>query len=553
MRDWVITSTLAVCGLFAQTAGPSGTASLEGVVLNKLTGAPVKNAHVMYIKVTRVSGEAAQPISTDSDPAGHFAIQVAPGSYRLWVERAGYARQTYGSRTAQGPGSVLTLSSGQQLRDLEIKLTPFGAIAGSVFDEDGDPLRGVGIQVLRFSYTTGQQQLIAIFGASTNDLGEFRAFDLPAGRYLLLATPHSAPLSRPMETNALVPQTRELFAPLYYPGVLDTASASQISLGEGAEITGIDFRLPKVRAFTVRGRLLSPIEDLAGSDLQAVLAHNESNLPANTNRVSATVDKSSGRFEFQSIAPGSYWLVASQIHRGFLSGVLSGRVAVEVSATAPPENLTVMLTPAFQIEGRVEVEQGASKLARLTVRLASADGLAPGRWPESRVAADGSVRLAGVTPGIWDLSLDAMPEGLWIKSATYGEFDVLEGRLNVTAGPPPLLHIVLAGNGAQVSGTVTGDAAKATVVMAPASPELRRSAPMYRIASVQDQGAFVFKGVRPGTYKLFAFEDIEPFAWLDTEVMKLVESRGETVSVAEGDRVARELAVIPAETLLPPR
>jgi hypothetical protein len=551
MRDWVLTSALTVCGLLAQTPAPPGTAAVEGVVLNKLTGAPVKNAHVLYIKVATGTSQSGQPTSTDSDATGRFAIQVGPGSYRLWVERTGYARQTYGSRTPVGSGSLLTLEPGQQMRDLEIKLTPFGAIAGSVFDEDGDPLQGVAIQVLRFGYTTGQQQLIPAFGASTNDRGEFRAYDLPAGRYLLLATPRSAPLSRPMETAALVPQQREFFAALYYPGVLDSASASEISLGEGAEVTGIDFRLPKVHAFTVRGRLLSPVEDLAGSDLQVVLARSDGNLASNVNRASATIDKASGRFELQSVAPGSYWLVASQIHRRV---ALSGRMPVEVSATAAPENLTVMIAPAFEVEGRVEVEQGATNLAKVTLRLASADGLAPGPLPSSRVAADGSVRLTGVTPGVWDLSLDSMPEGLWIKSAVYGESDVLQGRLNVTAGPPAALHIVLAANGAQVSGMVTGAAdGHATVVLAPAAPELRRSATMYRTALTQDHGVFVFKGVRPGTYKLFAFEDVEPGAWLDAEAMKPVESLGETISVAEGDRVARRLVIIPAEALLPGR
>jgi hypothetical protein len=552
MKHALLSSALIVCGLLAQTPVPSGGALLEGVVLNKLTGTPIKNAHVWYIKVATGASESGQPISTDSDAAGRFAIQVGAGSYRLWVERPGYARQTYGSRTPAGAGSVLTLEPGQQMRDLDIKLTPFGAIAGSVYDEDGDPLQGVGIQVLRFSYATGQQQLMPASGASTNDRGEFRAYDLPAGRYLLIATPRSAPLSRPMETTGLVPQQRQLFAPVYYPGALDSASASEISLGEGAEITGIDFRLPKVRAFTLRGRLLSPIEDLVGSELQVALAHSDGNLASNINRASATIDKVSGRFELQSVAPGSYWLVASQLHRRV---ALSGRIPVEVSDTAVLDNLTVTLAPAFEVEGRVQVEQGTTSLAKVTVRLASADGLAPGPSPSSRVAADGSVRLAGVTPGVWDLSFDAMPEGLWIKSATYGDSDVLQGRLNVTAGPPSVLRIVLAANGAQVSGTVTGagDAGQATVVLAPAAPELRRSAAMYRTASTQDHGVFVFKGVRPGTYKLFAFEDVEAFAWLDAEVMKPVESLGETISVVEGDRVARQLVTIPAEALLPGR
>jgi hypothetical protein len=146
-----------------------------------------------------------------------------------------------------------------------------------------------------------------------------------------------------------------------------------------------------------------------------------------------------------------------------------------------------------------------------------------------------------------------MPDGLWLKAATYRENDVLQGQFTVASGPPGMLRIVLAGNGAQISGTVTGagEPSHRTVVLAPAADELRRSAAMYRAVSTQDHGVFVFKDVRPGTYKLFAFEDVEPFAWLDGEVMKPVESLGETISVVEGERVERQLAVIPPEALFP--
>jgi hypothetical protein len=525
-------------------------ASFEGAVVNKLTGAPVKNAHVMYLRVAGGANDSSQAFSTDTSGDGRFAIQVEAGSYRLWVERPGYARQTYGSHSPQGTGSVLNVAPGQHLRDLDIKLTPQGAIAGSVFDEDGDPLPGVGIQILRFSYSTGRRQLIPVSGASSNDRGEYRAYDLPAGRYMLLATPRGAPLSRAMEPSAIVPQMQEPFAPLYYPGVLDSDSASEVSLAEGADLAGIDFRLPKVRAVTVRGRLLSPIEDFAGSELKVVLAHSDGNLASYINRSSGAIDKSSGRFEFRGVAPGSYWLVATQVHRG---RALSGRMPLEISAAAPaPENLTLGLVPAFTVEGRVEIDQGAAPLSKVTARLVSVDALALGPVPVSFVATDGSVRLAGVTPGVWDLILDPLPDGFWIKTATYGQNDILQGQLNIAPGPPGVLHVVLAGRGAEISGAVTG-AGRATVVLVPAEPEQRRSAAMYRVAATQDQGIFVFKGVRPGSYKLFAFEEIEPFAWLDADVMKPVESLGEGISVAEGERAARQLVSIPAEALVPSR
>jgi hypothetical protein len=226
---------------------------------------------------------------------------------------------------------------------------------------------------------------------------------------------------------------------------------------------------------------------------------------------------------------------------------------IEVTATGAPENLVLALAPAFEVEGRVEVVQSTTSLARISVRLVAGEGLAPGPPPVSKVAADGSIRLTGVTPGIWDLALDPLPEGLWLKSATYGQVDVVQGQLNIAPGPPGVLHIVLAGNGGQISGAVTagGEPSHATVVLAPAANELRRAPSLYRTTATQDHGLFVFKNVHPGTYKLFAFEDVEPFTWLDADVMKPVESLGETVSVEEGQQVQRQLIVIPAEALLP--
>ena len=549
MHDRVIASLVFLFALTAHAQGPA-LASLEGTVFNKLTGAPVKNAHVMYIRVGAGAGDNAQPISTDTDPSGHYVIRLEAGNYRLWAERPGYARQTYGSRTPEGQGSVISVAAGSELHDLDMRMVPLGAITGVVLDEDGDPVQGVGIQVLRFSYTTGRRQLIPVSGASSNDRGEYRAYGLPAGRYLLLATPRSQPMTRPMETGGLVPEAQEPYAQLYYPGVLDPASASEVALPEGGELTGTDFRLAKVRALTVRGRIISPMEDFAGGQVQIILAHADGNAASYINRSAGTVDKNSGRFEFRGVAPGSYWLVASQISRG---RALAGRVPVEVSATGAPDNLTVTLIPSFTLEGRVEIAGAPASLNKLNVRLQPTEGLAPGPPPSSKVGIDGTIRLAGVTPGLWDLVLDPLPEGLFIQSASYGDADVLHRELNVVSGSPAALRIILGSNGAQISGIVSqgGQPSRATVVLAPSASELRHAPLLFRVATAGDNGVFDFKGVRPGAYKLFAFEDVEPFAWLDSELVKPVESMGEPVVVSEGDRLTRQIAVIPAEALLP--
>ena len=555
MHDRALICCVLLFALAAQAQTPaasSASALLEGTVFNKLTGAPVKSAHVMYIRVTPGLDDGAQPISTDTDSSGHYAIHLAAGTYRLWAERPGYARQTYGSRSPEGQGSAISVAAGEQLHDLDLRMVPLGAITGNVLDDDGDAMQGVGIQVLRFSYATGRRQLIPVSGASSDDRGQYRAYGLPAGRYLLLATPRGGPMTRPMETGGLVPEAQEPFAPLYYPGVLDPGSASEVALPEGGELTGIDFHLAKVRALTVRGRVVSPAEDLAGSQIQIVLAHADGNAASYINRTAGALDKSTGRFEFHGVVPGSYWLVASQLYRG---RALGGRVPVEVAQTGAPENLTVTLTPSFAIDGRIELAGSATALGKLSVRLSPTEGLALGPQPVSKVAVDGTIHLAGVTPGLWNFVVDSLPEGLFIQSATFGDADVLGGDLNVLAGAPGVLRIVLGANGAQISGVVTasGQPTKATVVLAPSAPELLHAVSLYRAASSNENGVFVFKGVRPGAYKLFAFEDIEPFSWLDADLLKTVDSSGDPIVVAEGDRLTRQLTLVPAEALLPGR
>lgn len=552
MRNSLLISVFLIAAVLAPPARAQAPALVEGSVINKLTGAPLRNAHVIYSRADAGANSAFTPISADTDPQGHFSLRLPAGSYRLWVERSGFARQIFGALSPAGDGEALALAAGQQFHDLVFRMTPLGAIAGHIFDEEGEPLSGVGIQVLRFSYVTGHRQLISMAGASSNDRGEYRVFGLPAGRYLLLASPPGAPLSHPLESNALVPEAQDAYAALYYPGVLEVDSASPVALPEGGELDDADFRLRKLRAVTLRGRVVSPMGKPLGG-LQVVLAHNEKNAASYIDRASAAVEPATGRFELHGVSPGSYLLVASQLFGG---QALSGRVPVEISATAPPEEVAITLAPAFDVPGTVEVEgapRGSSP--NFILRLSSSEGLAPGAQPSAKVASDGSFRLAGVTPGLWALSLDALPEGLWIKSAAFAGNEISAGEFAIHENARGQLRIVLAGNGAQLSGTVTagGQPCRATVVLVPAAPELRSLHYLYRVTHAGERGVFALKGVPPGAYKLFAFQEIAPFAWFDPEQLRTAEAFAVALSVAEGETALRDLTAIPPETLLPSR
>jgi hypothetical protein len=524
---------------------------VEGTVTNKLTGSPVKGAHVIYTRIASGSDPAASPISRDTDIQGHFHLELRSGSYRLWVEREGFARQSYGSAVPEGPGSILSVASGQELHDLAFRITPLGALSGRVFDQDGDPLQGVGIQVLRVSYASGMRQLVPIAGASSNDRGEYRCYDLPAGRYFVLATPKGSPLSHPIEAGALVPEIQDAYVPVYYPGVVELDSASAVPVPEGGDIQQIDFRLQSVRATTLRGRIAG-LATVDANQVQVVLAHNDHGFASYIDRATAAVDPATGKFEIRRVAPGSYFLVASQVSKG---EVLSARVPVEITAGAPPEELPIHMSPAVEAHGTVLMEDGSPVPANLVVRLLPAEGLLTGAAPAAAVNSDGSIRLSGVPPGTWIPSVEHVPEGVWIKNVSFGDIRSTAGQLNLPAGARGPLRIVLAANGGQVSGTVgeEGQPRQATVVLVPQEAELRLSPHAYRFAPTDSRGAFVFKGVRPGAYRLFAFESIAPFAWMDPGILNAVEDLGQDLVVNESERVTRQLKPIPYDAVLPSR
>jgi hypothetical protein len=524
---------------------------VEGTVTNKLSGTPVKGAHVIYTRIASGSDPAASPISRDTDIQGHFHLELGPGSYRLWVEREGFARQSYGSAVPEGTGSLLTVASGHELRDLAFRITPLGALSGRVFDQDGDPLQGVGIQVLRVSYASGMRQLIPVAGASSNDRGEYRCYDLPAGRYFVLATPKGSPLSHPMEAGTLVPEVQDVYVPHYYPGVLELESASAVPVPEGGDIQQIDFRLQSIRATSLQGRVSGPVK-FDSNQVQVVLAHNDHGFASYIDRSTAVVDPVTGRFEIRRVAPGSYFLVASQLIKG---EAFSARVPVEITAGVPPEEVPIHMAPAVEAHGTVLMDDGSPVPANLVVRLLPAEGLLPGPPPTAAVNSDGSIHLSGVLPGTWILSMEHLPEGVWIKNISFGDIRSAGGQLNLPAGARGPLRVVLAANGGQISGIVgdEGQPRQATVVLVPLEAELRLSPHAYRFTATDSRGAFTFKAVRPGGYRLFAFASIAPFAWMDPGILNGVEDLGQDLVVNESERLTRHLKPIPYEAVLPSR
>jgi len=67
---------------------------------------------------------------------------------------------------------------------------------------------------------------------------------------------------------------------------------------------------------------------------------------------------------------------------------------------------------------------------------------------------------------------------------------------------------------------------------------------LYKSQSTDQYGRFDLRGIAPGDYKLFTWDEVEEGAWEDADFLKTFEETGEKVSVQEGDSKSVNLTEI---------
>src|SRR5689334_13890306 len=211
---------------------PPGT--VEGRVMST-TGEVLRKVSLTL----RPNGRGGGTYATSSANDGSFRFaSVDQGNYALTGERTGYVRETLSS--PGGQTKVIEVVSEKNTSGIELKLTPQSVIAGHVFDEDGDPMQSVNVEVWRYTYPRGKRQLTQSQNGSTNDLGEFRIPNLPPGRYFVSATARRSEGIfnagrggrggrgvQPAGGGRVGPvETIEDYVTTYYPNVMDANGAS---------------------------------------------------------------------------------------------------------------------------------------------------------------------------------------------------------------------------------------------------------------------------------------------------------------------------------------
>ena len=452
---------------------------------------------------------------------------------------------------------MLTLTAGQEVKELSIRLQAAAVIEGRVTDEDGDPMADAQVAVLSQSFASGRAHWEQQGSERTNDRGEYRISGLAAGHYYISATP-------PPDFRTLIETTNHGTVPAsggnsnpqmtsyqttYYPGTPDRAQAVPVRLHGGEEFP-VNFSLTPSPSLSIRGFVV--------------------NLPAHTSAAIMLQSKDfglvlngaemhpDGSFEIRGVSPGSYTIVTT-LENG--AAPMIARQSVLLTNTNL-EGLRLVPQIGGMVRGRLRMEASGTKRvdpSQIFLMLRSSEGdddtmVTPQGDSFSSVAhvgGDGNFEWKNVPPGNYFVQISEASDtpDYFMKSVNAGGHDSLESGFSVGGGTIAL-DLVASGNGAVAEGVVSGSKDEAvpdvTVVAVPGL-RFRNRPERYRKAITDQSGHFSFRGLPPGEYTLYAFESLEGDEFYNPEFLKVHEGQGKTLHLAEGERKNLQVRSIPGE------
>jgi hypothetical protein len=207
--------------------------------------------------------------------------------------------------------------------------------------------------------------------------------------------------------------------------------------------------------------------------------------------------------------------------------------------------------PPVELRGRIRVEGSSeAKFQGMNLMLQPRGDSAGMGAGGGRVTEDGTFTVQNAAPDVYDVTLMGAPTAMYVKAIRHGTDDVLAAGLNLTRSTGEMLDILLSPAAGSVDVTVQDakqqPSAGAMVVAVPEGPraELQQ---FYKLATTDQSGRATLRGVAPGEYKLYAWEEADGNAWQDAEFRKPYEKSAEGLSIAENARESKQLTVIPAE------
>ena len=514
-------------GVLAAFAAAQDTGTVEGVVVNKVSGAGIGGATV------RLVASRASRYEIRTDDTGAFRILgVKPGDYNASVEKSGYFPDSEVFALLGDRPPYHVSPNGDSLH-LRLELNPPAILRGRVVGADGNPARvfvdlGIG-RSARTTYTDAE--------------GSFVFETLQPGRYTVLARPKAI---EPVTGQA---GSRTEVVPTYYPSVVDAAQAESILARAGADLSGYEIRLQAVPVYRVRGIVLNPDGKPAGKavvELQAKAGNvDQFFFPGNIRQsfsirtgeiglqdTEPFVTGPDGVFEFPSVRAGE-WIVRAEgepilTESREISGV--GSTAFSLGR-GDPDDLTIQLATPFRLSGVAVLSDGSPPPPGVILGVSFSSET--GRSGSGGLTGSGGALRLDVIPGAHEIRANVMMGNYYADAILLGSTDITRQKVELTPASPPI-KIVLKPTGT-LRGTIV-DASTGTVVLFPQS----FTGVGYSTQSSADK-TFELAGIPPDEYFAIALNRFDARTMSDAVRLRSMMPMATSVHIEQGSVASVQL------------
>lgn len=533
----LLLSACAVPFAQSQPAADQDSASVEGAVFNAVTGDPVPRAHVALFSFAEGKQQRYGAMTTAE---GKFSVTGLPGgNYSIATDRVGFLFNPRGS------GGFM-LKPGGHKDDVKLKLTPTGAIAGTVVDADGEPVENCTVMA---ESGRGMQ------GSQSDAQGRFRIGGLVPGKYRIKATADEPQTPPEIRTDG----TAEVhYSGTYYPSSLDAASGGKVIVAPGGETGGIEIRLVRTPIVRVSGKVTGIPQ--GADNIFLVVQPSHDNNPdwgfiMNGGRSGGTQVKKDGTFTLWRLAPGPYRISARRNGAG-VTAMASAPVDIVVG-DSDIDGIELRMIAAADLTGQVEYESDDAKppgpaaqsqpgrLRGPQLLLQGIDGTNGGA--RGQVDSSGTFTLEKVLPGRYRVIWLAGHLG-YVKSMRLGATEMSGHILDLSGGAAgAVLAIVISTQFGSVSGTVQTDGAPTEGLQVLLLPDGQEPVVLrgVQFRNIGAGGSYSFDALAPGAYKLavVAEDDVGPIQQ-GLEEWEAYAPVTETVTIGAGDKVTQDLKIL---------